>query len=196
MLWSRVKNFFHCYFGGLSARIDEYHILLLGGGVAFSVLLCVIPLILVVISILGSVLEAASVEVQVGTFIDTIIPYPHYSTYVKDIIFSRIDEVITHKRLAGYIGVIGLLIAASSLFSSLRTALNTIFGGRAGKPLVIGKLRDIGMILLVLTFFLISTTILPILEVMKESALQLGVSNYLGIETLLGSSFSIVYLFL
>jgi YihY family inner membrane protein len=186
-----MKSFFHHYFGGLGRRISEYHIMILGGGLAFSVLLCIVPLVLVIISILGSILQASSVEDQIGTFIDTIIPHPQFAGYVKGIIYSRIDEVIAHKKLAGYLGVVGLLVASSSLFSSMRTVLNTIFEGSAGKPMFVGKLRDIGMLFLVLAFFLISTAILPLLEIIKESALKLGVSEYLGIQALLGSSFSI-----
>lgn len=184
------------YFGGLYRRVDEYHILLLGGGLAFSFLICVIPLVLVIFSVLGSVLQASSVEQPVSSFIDTIVPYPQYSTYVKDIIFTRIDEVITHKKLAGYLGVLGLLIAASSLFSCMRTVLNNIFSVGVGKPLVLGKLRDLGMIVLVLCFFLISTTLLPVLEVVKELAKKLEFTSYLRIGALQRSSFSVVSLFI
>jgi len=183
------------YFGGLYRRVDEYHILLLGGGLAFSFMICVIPLVLVIFSVLGSILQASSVEQPVSRFIDTVIPYPQYSTYVKDIIFTRINEVITHKKLAGYLGVLGLLVAASSLFSCMRTVLNTIFSVGIGKPLVLGKLRDFGMIVLVLCFFLISTTLLPILEVVNELAEKFEITNNLKIVALQRSSFSVVSLF-
>ncbi len=180
------------YIGGLFRRINEYHILLLGGGLAFSVTLCVIPLALVMFAILGSMLQASSIEQPVTTFIDNLIPYPQYSTYVKEIVFSRIDEVITHKALAGYLGGIGLLIAASGLFSSMRTVLNTIFGGGTSKPMVIGKLRDLGMILLVLVFFLVSTTTLPLLEVVSSAADRLGLMQYVNLRILTSAPFSIV----
>ncbi|MFQ6104518.1 MAG: YihY/virulence factor BrkB family protein [Candidatus Glassbacteria bacterium] len=192
---SNLKAFYRHYLGGLSSRIGEYHILLLGGGLSFSVFICIVPLVLVIISALGSFLEASSVQRQVGNFIDTVIPYPQYADYVKNIIFSRIDEVIAHKKIAGYLGVLGLFVAASSLFSSMRTVLNTIFGMAGGKPLVIGKLRDLGMVLLVLSFFLISTTFLPFLEIIKESAEKFEFVRYMKVYALQKGPFPIVSLF-
>ncbi len=163
-------QFFSHYFGGLYRRIGDHHALLLGGGLAFSVFICVVPLVLIVFSVLGEVLQAASVKEQVTAFIDTIIPYPEYAEYVKGVIFSRIDEVITHKKLAGYLGVLGLIVASSGLFSSLRTVLNVVYGVKEGKSVFVGKLRDFGMVLLVLILFLVSATGLTLLEIVKESA--------------------------
>ncbi len=163
-------QFFRHYFGGLYRRIGEHHVLLLGGGLAFSVFICVVPLVLIVFSVLGEVLQASSVKEQVTSAIDTLIPYPEYAEYAKGIIFSRIEEVITHKKLAGYLGVLGLIFASSTLFSSLRTVLNAVYGVTEGKSVFVGKLRDFGMVLLVLILFLVSTTGLTLLEIVKESA--------------------------
>jgi membrane protein len=70
--------------------------------------------------------------------------------------------------------------------------LNTIFGGVTSKPMVIGKLRDLGMIILVLLFFLVSTTILPMLEVISSAAERLGLMQYINVRLLTGAPFSIV----
>ncbi len=195
--WAR--EFFLHYFGGLYNRFGGHHILLLSGGLAFSFFTCVVPLILVLFSVLGVILQKSSIEVQVTTSIDSLIPYPEYAAYAKGIIFSRIDEVVANKRLAGYIGVIGLMIAASSLFSSMRTILNMVFGEGKGKHLLIGKVRDFGMILLVLVFFLLSTTILPMTEVAKELAartelLQLLHFSAFQNEMLQVVTFSVIFL--
>lgn len=165
-----IVRFFRHYFGGLYHRIGDHHVLLFGGGLAFSVFICVVPLVLIVFSVLGEVLQASSVREQVNTAIDTFIPYPEYAEYVRGIILSRIDEVISHKKLAGYLGVLGLIFASSSLFSSLRTVLNEVYGVKQGKSVFVGKLRDFGMVLLVLILFLVSTIGLTLLEIVKESA--------------------------
>jgi membrane protein len=166
--------------------------MLLGGGLAFSVFVCCVPLVLIIFSVLGAVLEASSVKIQVTSFIDTIIPYPEYALYVKGIIFSRIDEVIRHKRLAGYLGVGGLLVAASGLFSSLRTVLNAVFGVTEGKNVVVGKLRDFGMVLVVLISFLVSTIALTALEVARESADRIGFLRYSRFGTMGEGSISVL----
>ncbi|MCX6826153.1 MAG: YihY/virulence factor BrkB family protein, partial [candidate division Zixibacteria bacterium] len=150
-------EFISYYFGGLYQRINEHHLFLLSGGLAFSLIVCIIPFVLIIFSILGNVLQDSFLQSQVNSFIDRVIPYEDYASFAKNLILSRIEEFKIYKNIAGYVGVIGLLIAASGLFSSMRTILNRVYGTDKGKKFVIAKLRDLGMVLLVLGFFLIST---------------------------------------
>lgn len=173
-----IKGFLSHYFIGIYDRADNHHIFLFGGGLAFSLFTCIIPFILIIISILGMVLEASSVENQINTFISTIIPYKSYADYAKKIIFSRIQEVIEYKSLAGYIGGLGLLFAASGLFSSMRTILNKIFGGSESVHVVIGKLRDFVMIIIVIIFLLLSIIILPAIDIIKNITYRFAIFNY------------------
>ena len=165
-----IKQFLNHYFCGLFRRIGEHHTFLLGRGLAFSILICMIPLVLIIFSVLGNILEVSSVEQQLNFFIDRIIPYANHASLIKKIIFSQVEEVIAYKNLVGYLGILGLLYATSTLFSTMRTALNTIYRVGGYKRMILGKLQDLGMVLVVLAFFLISTAILPILEIIKDSA--------------------------
>lgn len=165
-----MREFLRHYFGGLYHRIGQQHVFLLAGGLAFSFLVCVVPLVLVFLSILGNVLAASSFEYRVDMVIEMLFPYTQYVASLKAFLISRVDEIVTYRDLAGYGGVLGLVLAATGLFSSMRTILNRIFQVNKDKHLVVGKLRDFGMVLLVLLFFLISTTIFPLLEFMRDSA--------------------------
>ncbi|MCX6149152.1 MAG: YihY/virulence factor BrkB family protein [Ignavibacteriales bacterium] len=173
-----IKDFFKHYLGGLYNRVDEHHIFLFGSGLAFSLFLCIIPFILIIFSILGSILQASSVEQQIYTFIDTIIPYKEYADYAKQIIFSRIAEFIEYKTLAGVIGGLGLLFAASGLFSSMRTVLNKVFGVTKDKSAVVGILRDLGMVLFIVVFILMATIILPAIDIMKNVIHEWAILNF------------------
>ncbi|MCX6564289.1 MAG: YihY/virulence factor BrkB family protein, partial [Candidatus Aminicenantes bacterium] len=165
---SEIKNFFKHYLGGLYKRADEHHIFLFGGGLAFSLFLCIVPFILIIFSILGSILQAGSVELQISIFIGAVVPYQEYADYARQIISSRITEFIEFKTLAGLVGGFGLLFAASGLFSSMRTVLNNVFGAKKNKSVVAGKLRDFGMILFVVVFVLLATVILPAIDILKN----------------------------
>ncbi len=176
-----VLRFFDHYFVGIFRRVGQHHVLLLGGGLAFSIFICVVPFVLILFSVLGIILETSSIKHQMTSFIDTVIPYPDYAAYAKGIIASRVDEFIANKKLAGYLGGFGLIIAASTLFSNMRTILNTVFHATAGKNPLIGKLRDIGMIIIVLVFFLISIAILPVLEVLEELAERIEFFKYFNV---------------
>jgi membrane protein len=172
MKLSREKlfGFFKHYIIGLYRRVGEDHIFLLGGGLAFSIIICIVPFVLIIIYLLGIILESSSVSYQIDLLVDTLIPYLEYASYVKEIIHSRADEVIAYKNMAGFIGAIGLLFAASGLFSSMRTGLSVIFKTPDRGPGYVGKLKDLGMVLLVVIFFLLSTAVLPVFEIIKDSA--------------------------
>ncbi len=165
----RALKFLKYYLVGLYEQAGKNHIFLFGGGLAFSVIICMVPFVLIIFYFLGRILESQTVSQQIDLFIDTVIPYLQYSNKVKMILHTRADEVIAYKNIAGYAGVVGLIFAASGLFSSMRTSLNRIFN-TDGPSAYVGKLRDLGMVVLVIVFITLATTIFPALEVVKDSA--------------------------
>ena len=84
----RILHFFSYYFGGLIKRIDEHHIFLSGGGIAFSLILSLIPFILLLFCVLGNIISPEVIEQQIINAIDTIIPYPEYADYTKKAILD------------------------------------------------------------------------------------------------------------
>jgi membrane protein len=165
----KILGFLRYYIVGLYEKAGENHIFLLGSGIAFSIIICMVPLTLIIFYVLGEILESATVYEQINSFIDTIIPYTKYSNRLKLILYSRVDEVIAYKNIAGYVGVVGLIFAASGLFSAMRTGLNNIFELR-GPSIYVGKLRDIGMVLIVMFFIVLATALLPLAEVVRKFA--------------------------
>ena len=167
--YHRIKDFVKYYFGGLITRIDEHHVFLLSGGLAFSLFVCIIPFILIIFWILGNFLSSGDVQIQLNGFIDTIIPYQNYADFVKSIINKRIMEVVKFKNIAGYIGIIGLFFAASGFSSSIRTILNKVFCPNTDVSIVLGKLRDFALVLIAVLIFLIATLIFPFLDILRSA---------------------------
>ncbi len=168
--WQKTGKFLKHYFGGLYVRMDQHHLFLFSGGLAFSLFTCIIPLILIVFWILGNFLSSEEMELQIITFINTVIPYSEYADFVKQIIFSRVEEVIEFKNVAGVLGFVGLFFAASGFFSSMRTVLNKINGVDIEINIFIGKLRDFLVILFAILLFFASILALPLLELFKSIA--------------------------
>jgi membrane protein len=195
----KVTNFFKHYFGGLYVRIDEHHVLLLAGGLAFSLFVCIIPFILIIFAVLGNFLDSDAVQFQISTLIDTIIPYGQYSDFVKGIIFKRINEFVEYKTIAGIIGGFGLLFAASGLFSSMRTILNKVFAVETDVNVIIGKLRDFALVLMVLLIFFATTISMPFVNVILRFATTFNFLNFLQtgfFEHLLFSLFSLSLIYI
>ena len=194
-----IKNFLKHYLGGLYKRADEHHVFLFGSGLAFSLFLCIIPFVLIIFSLLGSLLQAESVKQQITAFINAAVPYKEYADYARQIIFSRMAEFIEYKTLAGLVGGIGLLFAASGLFSSMRTVLNMVFGVEKDKSAVIGKLRDLGMVLFIIVFVLMATVILPAIDILKNVIRKSPVINFIQLSEfqhvfITGASFLIIFM--
>jgi len=192
-------DFVKHYFGGLYFRIDEHHVFLLSGGLAFSLFVCIVPFILIIFAVAGTLLDSTEMQFQISMFIDTIIPYSQYAEYVKDIIFARINEVIEYKNIAGLVGIFGLLFAASGLFSSMRTILNKIFGLKVEEPFLLGKLKDFALVLMVILIFFFSIILMPALDIFLRIAsrfenLQFFQSRLL--EQILVSSLSLLIIFI
>jgi membrane protein len=165
-----TRDFIKHYGGGLYTRVDDHHVFLLGGGLAFSLFICIVPFMLILFAVLGAVLDSNYMQYQVNLLIDTIIPYYQYSEFVKKIIYSRISEVIEYKNIAGIIGAFGLLFAASGLFSSMRTVLNHVFGVEKDVNLILGKLRDFALVVMVIIIFFLTTMLAPVIDVLRQSA--------------------------
>ena len=168
-----IKNSIVFYSGGLVQRADEHHVFLFAGGLAYSIFLCIVPFVLILFAVLGSILDSSYMQIQVNAIIETIIPYTKYADFVKETIFQRINEFIQYKTLAGIIGGFGLLFAASSLFSSMRTILNKVFNVDVQEHFILAKLKDFGLILMIIIIFFITTIAMPVFEVVRQYAEQL-----------------------
>lgn len=165
-----VKAFLSHYLGGLRRRTHEHHVFLFAGGLSFSLFFCTIPFVLIIFFVLGNVLDSASMQSQVNTLIDAVIPYSKYAHFVRDIISNSIQEVVQYKKLAGIIGGFILFFAASELFSSMRTVLNKVFGVEININILLSKLKDFLLIILLLIIFTVITFSIPIIEVVRQAA--------------------------
>jgi len=176
-------------------RLDRNNAFLNGGGLSFSLFICIIPTVLILFWILGNFLDSTAVAIQINTLIDTFIPYQDYSETVKEIIFSRVNELVAYKDVAGIVGFGGLLFAASSFFSSVRTVLNGINGATTDYNPIVSKLIDFALIFLVIFLFLAATFLLPILDILRRLTLESVYLQWLksGIfETVFSMIFSII----
>ncbi len=160
----KIASFLSHYLGGTVHRMDKNHLFLSAAGIAYSIIISAIPLVLLIFSVLGAFVDIVTIEEQVNTAIDGLIPYHASADYMKHFILSRIPEVVKYKSLAGGLGLLGLLFTSTWIFSSMRTILNKIFKAEETKGAIVALFRDFGMVILILIFILLSTYLLPTLS--------------------------------
>ncbi len=151
-------------------RMEDNHIFLSAGAIAFNTLLCFIPLILIVFYILGLYLDSESAFQTIESYIDSLELFPVQKDQLKELTLGVVKEFISGSHIAGIVGAIGLIWTGSALFATVRTVLNRIYNIKDTKNLLLSKLRDItlltliGICLLVVTILLYSVAFIQFIE--------------------------------
>lgn len=142
--WDATKY----YSRGLAARFVEDDILFLAAGIAFNVLLCIIPLLLLVSSILGSFLNSSEIaEQNIDKFLSRALPNEPQAIAVRNLIFRIVSDFVQFRRSMGLFGVLALIYTSTSLFSSVRSALHKIFRVTTTTGIFLSQLKDLILVL-------------------------------------------------
>lgn len=160
------------YVKGIYNKFDEDHIWIQSAGVAFYIIICSIPFTLILFSIIGAYLSSENATTAIDKYFNAVVGItPELRDKIKNIVLSRADEISSNRTLTAIIGTLGILWTASGLFSTIRDVLNKIYKINVQVFYVWGKLKDIGMVLVVTVLFLLSfasTTVMSILKTIDE----------------------------
>ena len=190
-IYSEVKY----YAIGFYNKFDEDHVWIMSASIAFNIIICIIPITLILFSILGFYLQREGAQAYLNESLNTVVGVtPELKQKISTLILGAIDELSNNSLLTAIIGSIGILWTSSGLFSTLRDVLNRIYKTRSDTFYLWVKLRDMGMVFLILTVFLLSfstTFILSIIEAIDKSflgdvLLQLGfvsslITHFIGL---------------
>ncbi len=188
--YRKILAFLNHYVVGLFKRIDEHHIFLSGGGIAFSLILSTIPILLLVFALLGNIIDPTSIEDNLSKLISTVIPYPEYAKFTTQAIMRRMPGVFQYSTAAFYLGVAGLFFTSTWLFSSMRTILNRVFGSSEDKGFLIGLVRDFGMVILLIAMVLVSTFVLPTINIFIKVTENLEILREFRVDSVVHTLFS------
>ncbi len=154
MKWRRrFKNKLHLLWVVLR-KFNDDHGLFLSSGITFNLLICLIPLILLLLALLGTYLYSSrEVMNHIRHYMENAFPS------LDPKVMKNLVKIIRDRKIVGGVGIAGLIWTSTCVFSSLRTALNIIFQVETGRGILRGKGIDLLMILLVGVFMLISMLI-------------------------------------
>ena len=132
-------------------KFNEDHCFLLSSGIAFALLFCLIPLILLLLALVGTYLFSdQAVLNQIGEYLKDM--FPSLDPRIKESILRLVHD----RRIVGLLGLGGLLWTSTWVFSSLSSALDIIFRVKKDRSLLRGKAVDLFMILLAGTLLLVT----------------------------------------
>jgi membrane protein len=150
MLWETLKKF------------NEDHGFFLSAGITFNLLICLVPFILLLLSLLGTYLYSyREVLDHIRHYLQNALPS------FDPRIMKNILRIIQDRKIVGVLGIGGLIWTSTWVFSSLRTALNMVFQVDKGRGVIRGKGIDLLMILLAGTFLLSSMLFTSVITIVQ-----------------------------
>jgi membrane protein len=156
-----VSNGFRLFVDALK-KFNEDHCFLLSSGIAFVLLLCIIPLLLLALALIGTYLFSDQEVLN------------HISEYLKDM-FPSLDprmrksilKIVQDRRIVGLLGIGGLLWTSTWVFGSLGSALNIIFRVKKSRGLLQGKAVNLFMLVLAGTLLLMSMALSSVITIFQ-----------------------------
>jgi len=176
---NKVKSFFRStytntlyYSKKLYEKFEKDHIWVLSSGIAFNILISIIPFFLIALTVLGIYIDSSNILEKISSYLTNILPVEDvFKEKVIKQIFELAKELTNNTFLTGSIGMIALIWTMSGLFSTMRDVLNKIFVFDGYINYFYGKLRDFVLVFVTLTLFLVSlffTSIFQIFELISK----------------------------
>lgn len=183
----------------LYEKFEKDHIWVLSSGVAFNILISIIPFLLIALTVLGIYIDSSNILDKINDYLTNILPVQdiHKEKIIKQI-FDLAKELTNNTFLTGTIGIVALVWTMSGLFSTMRDVLNKIFAFDGYVNYFYGKLRDIILVLVTLVLFLVSlslTSIFQIFELLSKDVFgEIIPSVYLSVAISIVASLITTYI--
>lgn len=122
--------------------------------VSYYVLFSFVPLLILLVSILGVLVQDPAVRVRVT---DTILAQIPDVLAVREQVETLLQDAATHTGAYSVIGLLGLAWTGSGAFGAMRRALNVAFGVSTRRPFLYGRAIDLVAMIAVGTLLVLST---------------------------------------
>ncbi len=141
---------------GVWRKADEDDIFFLAGAISFNVLVAFLPLVVAVMGIAGTIVNAVGGDV--GNIIERYIARSIPGAVHLDV-SDMIETIRQHSGTLLSVGGIFLVWISTRLISTLRTVLREIFDLNRGRGIIAGKLYDVQMVFMAGTLFALNIAI-------------------------------------
>lgn len=156
---------------GFFRKLDKDDIFFLASGLAFNLLVCFIPLLLVILSVLGFFLHSSQdIMGTIKVYLEKMLPY------ASPRLTSNILNLVKDRTIVGIIGFLGLLWAATRLFNSIRTVLDKTLESTLQHGYIKANLYDLVMVIITGLFFVISIALTSIFALIKSFPERIGIN--------------------
>jgi membrane protein len=147
----------------LFKKFQHDNALFLARGLAFDVVVCLIPAAFLLSVLFGFLFESPRETIRYLTpYLKPLIPFSSQQVLLN--LFS----IVKAKKVLGFVGIVGLLWTLSRVFGSIRTVLDQVFQVKAGRGILRGKLFDLKMMFLSSLFFLATVLVTSLFSLLRR----------------------------
>lgn len=185
---SRVTEGLSYYGKGLYRRLIDEDILIASSGLAFNAILCLIPLLLLLTSVLGIILSSSDVALlNLDAILDSAFRHQPYGGEIRSFIEVMIDDIVHNRTTFGVFGAVVLTWTASSLFRVARSVLNRVFRLQPRKLYIVTIIEDVLWVIVVGILFMISNALLWVSSLLESLAADIPVLAQMNLTPVLAS---------
>jgi membrane protein len=148
----------------LNERMDKHHTFMLAAGIAFNLIIYMIPLFLLIIYLVQVFFDISSLSDIIEKLLTDYLPPTQDNVSLVHTIIDEVGLIVEHAAFFGWIGGLGLLWISSFLVSSLRISLNKIFDIKANHFFIVYWLQDILLTVIISILILVYSYALPIVN--------------------------------
>ena len=147
--------------------LGSRHLFLISAGIAFNALLCVFPLLLVALFIVGNLVNIDVFLPSLEVFLSTLLPIGESGSGAVSLVLKEIKTLFGYSSNAGWIGIPALLWTASALLSSFRSGMEAVFGTITEQSFVHVKAKDVIGTIIFILLLIASTFLHPIASALE-----------------------------
>jgi membrane protein len=155
----------------LQVKVLQDDVIFLASGLAFNILLCFLPLLLLFIYLVGLLFQYSDAGRLIDNILMTVFPNQPHALAIRQLISTMLSEILTHRKSFGILSIFVLIIVSASLFSAMRSVLHRVFEIKERRHPILTYLMDLGLVL-GSTFLIISTIFLRSFFHMLKHAVQ------------------------
>ena len=152
-LRTHLKTGSRYYLAGLYSELTQKDVFLWAQAIAFKVLITIVPVIVLATGVLGQVLQRKQASAAVARFSGEFLPLEYGGAIVR-----ALQELESASSTFTLVGVIGLLLSAITLFTTLRIAVGNVFQEEwhVQRSIVRGYAFDLRMVVQVGLLFILT----------------------------------------
>ncbi len=151
-------------------RADDHNLFLIASGIAFNIILYLMPLLLLAVYIVGIIFNVSDVIIYLSAILEDLLPATQSNFDFIGNILAEVRIIMDNSYLSGWIGVVGLIWVSSLLISSIRAGINSIFKLPSSRYFLVYIVKDIGFTILFTILVLLYSYIIPLLTIVVELA--------------------------